>query len=150
MALNTQPQASMASQPGPFNGSCQAGPDPAVIRRPGWATAAGTSQEHLSPLLRGNHRSSVASIYQADVICLNCCQVFLFLEFPQITTFPGGKGAFPSPGRDAICTQVRTKPLAPRCAILPLLLSSNVYSGQQCLQLKDCHAQLSLGPEETM
>lgn len=51
------------------------------------------------------------SIYQADVISSNSCQVLLFLEFPKITASPGGERAFPSPGRDAICTRVCTKPL---------------------------------------
>lgn len=57
------------SQPGPFNGSCQAGRDPTLIRRTGrWREQPSTSQERLSSLLTGNRWSSVASIYQADVI----------------------------------------------------------------------------------
>lgn len=122
-----------------------------------WGQQPGTSQELLSSVLMGNHWSSVASIYQADIISSNSCQVLFLLECPKITASLGGERAFPSPGRDAICTQFLTKPLTSSgrgswllSITCSLLLTNNMYSGQQCLQLKNDYSQLSLGLEGTM
>lgn len=135
----------------PLNGSCQGAPDAAAIRRLRRGQWPGTSPDLLSSSLTGNHWGSVASIYQADAISSNSCHALLFRARPKITASPGGEGALPSPGRDAVCTSVCTEPLASRsrvcwlCSTAPspaLLLDNSVGAGQPWPQLKDGYSSL--------